>query len=43
MQNCCIFWGYFFKKYFFVEKLRQLKKMLVVHQKQNRAVLLHMS
>ena len=26
MQNCCIFWGYFFKKYFFVEKLRQLEK-----------------
>ena len=26
IQNCCIFWGYFLKKYFFVEKLRQLEK-----------------
>ena len=26
MENCFIFRGYFFKKYFFVEKLRQLEK-----------------
>ena len=44
MQNCCILWVYFFKKYYFLEKLRQLeKKMPVVHQKQNKNVLLHMS
>ena len=26
MQYCCIFWGYYFKKTFCVEKLRQLEK-----------------
>ena len=26
MQSCCIFWVYFFKKYFFEEKLSQPEK-----------------